>query len=402
MAERRNIVIASPFPPTTLLYMNKKKKSKKKTTKTKNVKNSELGFTTTQQKNLPKTPPFPYAGAIRPGLQSPQKIVVDRRIMKPDYADDGMPKSNPLPITSPTIIEVKTTEAIEKMRVAGRIAREVLDIGGRAIQVGITTDEIDNIIHQETLKRGAYPSPLNYHGYPKSCCTSVNEVICHGIPDNRKLEDGDIINIDVTCYRDGYHGDCSEMFVVGNKVDISTKKLIQTTYDSWVKAIEYCKPGKIYSGIGAIIEDYVTREGFSSVRSFCGHGIGSEFHASPDILHFRNDAQYGYMATGHTFTIEPAICEGSDQALLWPDEWTATTRDGKRSAQFEHTLLITSDGAEALTGKIETSPLQFWEMESKVHQGFWLGNTEVSRQKAAWLTTNAMTNNIVSEERRRK
>jgi len=370
---------------STLLYMNKKKSIKKKK-KSKKVSSSPLGFTTgsTQQQK----PPFPYAGAIRPGLQSPQKVVTDKEILKPDYADDGMPKNNSAP-TLPLIIDVKTSEEIEKMRAAGRVAREVLDIGGRAIQVGVTTDEIDTIVHEEALKRGAYPSPLNYHGFPKSCCTSVNEVICHGIPDNRKLEDGDIINLDITCYLDGYHGDCSEMYVVG-EADASTKKLLQATYDSWVKAMEFCRPSRDYKDIGAVIEDFVTREGFSSVRSFCGHGIGSVFHASPDILHFRNNVPNGQMAAGHTFTIEPVICEGSAQALLWRDEWTATTADGKLCAQFEHTLLITSDGTEALTGKIESSPLQFWEIESEVHRGFWLGNTKASKKKSVELTANAM------------
>jgi len=332
-------------------------------------------------------PSFPYAGAIRPAEQSPQKIVIEESIMKPDYADDGMPKNRGGALL-PWMIEVKSAKEIEKMKAAGRVAREVLDIGGRAIKAGMTTDEIDNIVHEEGLKRGAYPSPLNYHGFPKSCCTSVNEVICHGIPDSRVLEDGDIINLDITCYLNGYHGDCSEMFVVGEP-DGSTKKLLQATYDCWILAMEFCQPGKDYKEIGAIIEDYVTKEGFTTVRNFCGHGIGSVFHTSPNILHYRNNEPNGQMAPGNTFTIEPMICEGSAKALTWPDEWTATTVDGGRSAQFEHTLVITKDGIEALTGKIESSPLQFWEIESKFHQGFWLGNTERSREKAAKLTSNA-------------
>lgn len=285
----------------------------------------------------------------------------------------------------PWIIEVKTPEEIVKMKASGRVAREVLDIAGAAIKPGITTDEIDNIVHEETLKRGAYPSPLNYHGFPKSCCTSINEVICHGIPDSRPLEEGDIINLDITCYLNGYHGDCSEMFVVG-EADPKAKELLQTTYDCWVKAMEFVEPGKDYKDIGAIIEDHVVERGFTTVKNFCGHGIGSTFHTNPNIFHYRNNEPNGKMAPGHTFTIEPMICEGSSQCLNWPDDWTATTIDGKRTAQFEHTLLITAEGVEALTGKIETSPLQFWEKESEVHKGFWLGTTPAAREKAAELT----------------
>jgi methionyl aminopeptidase len=225
---------------------------------------------------------------------------------------------------------------------------------------------------------------LNYHGFPKSCCTSVNEVICHGIPDDRKLEKGDIINIDVTVYLDGYHGDCSEMFVVGDEVDDATKHLLQTTYDCWISACQFVFPGRDYKDIGGIIEDYVTARGFSTVRNFCGHGVGSTFHTNPNILHYRNNEPNGQMAPGHTFTIEPMICEGSAKALTWPDQWTATTTDGKRSAQFEHTLLITPDGVEALTGKNENSDLQFWERESQIHQGIWLGTSAdaIQRQNA--------------------
>ena len=311
----------------------------------------------------------------------------------------------------PWIIEVKSPDEIIKMKAAGRAAREVLDIAGAAIRPGITTDEIDNIVHEETLKRGAYPSPLNYHGFPKSCCTSVNEVICHGIPDDRKLKEGDVINLDITVYLNGYHGDCSEMFVAGEPDD-DAKNLLQTTYDCWVKAMEFVEPGKDYKDIGGIIEDHVTERGFTTVRNFCGHGIGSVFHTNPNIFHYRNNEPNGQMAPGHTFTIEPMICEGTGKlkgwnndfcifltccfltlcqtitakCLNWPDNWTATTTDGKRTAQFEHTLLITKEGVEALTGKIETSPIQFWEKESEVHKGLWLGTTPDARARSAELS----------------
>ena len=228
---------------------------------------------------------------------------------------------------------------------------------------------------------GAYPSPLNYHGFPKSCCTSVNEVICHGIPDDRPLVDGDIVNLDITVHLNGFHGDCSEMFYVGDSPDEKTKDLLQTTYDCWIKACNIVKPGTDYKEIGGIIEDYVEARKFTTVRNFCGHGIGSVFHTNPNILHYRNNEPNGQMAAGHTFTIEPMICEGSNKPLSWPDNWTATTTDGGRSAQFEHTLLITPDGVEALTGKNEDSSLQFWEKESKIHQGVWLGTSADAKAK---------------------
>jgi len=262
-----------------------------------------------------------------------------------------------------------------KMRAAGRVAREVLDVAGAMVTAGVTTDEIDARVHQETLQRGAYPSPLNYHGFPKSCCTSVNEIICHGIPDDRKLEEGDIINVDITVYLDGYHGDCSEMFVVG-ECDEDAKELIQVTYDCWLTAMNMCEPGKDYKDIGGLIENYVTEKGFTTVRNFCGHGIGSVFHSTPNILHYKNNEPAGQMAYGHTFTIEPMICEGSNKHVSWPDEWTAATADGKRTAQFEHTLLVTNDGIEPLTGKLPDSPVQFWEENSKIHKGVWLGNNK--------------------------
>eukprot|EP00594_Rhizosolenia_setigera_P002261 CAMPEP_0178953388 /NCGR_PEP_ID=MMETSP0789-20121207/8390_1 /TAXON_ID=3005 /ORGANISM="Rhizosolenia setigera, Strain CCMP 1694" /LENGTH=431 /DNA_ID=CAMNT_0020634639 /DNA_START=52 /DNA_END=1347 /DNA_ORIENTATION=+ len=322
---------------------------------------------------------FRYSGTIKPGVQTPQKVVAEGDVITlPDYAGDGIPKN--VPRLLPWVIEVKKPDEIEKMRAAGKVAREVLDAAGRIVKPGVTTNEIDELVHKETLARGAYPSPLNYRGFPKSCCTSVNEVICHGIPDDRKLEEGDIINIDITCYLDGYHGDCSEMFVAG-EASSESKKLLQATYDCWVKAMNFVKPGREYKDIGGIIEEHVVEEGFETVRNFCGHGIGSTFHTNPNIFHYKNNEPCGQMAAGHTFTIEPMICEGTAQCLHWPDDWTATTADGKRTAQFEHTLLITEDGVEALTGKLDSSPVQFWEKESKVHTGIWLGTSSSAKAR---------------------
>lgn len=328
-----------------------------------------------------QTPSFPYAGSIRPGVQSPQRVVVDKNIVLPDYALDGVPKKGSSSPLLPWIIEVKKPEEIEKMRAAGKLAREILDMAGKLVEAGVTTDEIDTAVHEAIVAASAYPSPLNYHGFPKSCCTSVNEVICHGIPDDRKLKEGDIINIDITTYLDGYHGDCSEMFVAGEP-DPDARKLLQVTYDCWIKACKYVKPGRDYKDLGGIIEDHIVPEGLSTVRNFCGHGIGSVFHTTPNILHYRNNEPNGQMAAGHTFTIEPMICEGTAKVLSWPDDWTATTVDGKRSAQFEHTLLVTDDGVEAFTAKNENSVLQFWEKDSTVHKGFFLGTSEAAIKRA--------------------
>lgn len=311
---------------------------------------------------------FEFAGKCRPGKQTPRRGV-PTSIMLPDYAKDSIPKGKGPRL--PWQVDVKTEEDIEGMRVAGRIAREVLDAAGRLVKPGISTDDVDKLAHDFTVSKGAYPSPLNYHGFPKSVCTSVNEVICHGIPDTTSLlEEGDMVNIDVTIYFNGYHGDCSEMFTVG-EVDQAGKELLQVTYDSWVKAMDFCEPGRPYKDIGGIIEDYVSQFGFSTTRQFCGHGIGSIFHTTPNILHYRNKEPNGVMQPGHTFTIEPMINEGTDKVLFWPDKWTATTADGGRSAQFEHTLLMTEDGVVPLTAKVEGSSMeQFWE---KSTTGFYAG-----------------------------
>jgi len=377
---------------STKLYMNKKKKaSSSKTKKKRSPSTSNLkGFGALLS---PSPPSFPYAGTLEPGVQSIQRVVIDENIMLPDYALDGTPSAGRQLL--PWIIEVKSSSEITKMKAAGRVAREVLDIGGKMIKPGVTTDEIDKAVHEAALARGAYPSPLNYHGFPKSCCTSVNEVICHGIPDDRPLIEGDLINLDITCYLNGYHGDCSEMFTVG-EIDESAKKLIQTTYDCWVKSMNYVQPGRDYKDIGGIIEEYIVPRGYTTVRNFCGHGIGSVFHTNPNILHYKNNEPNGSMKAGHTFTIEPMICEGTSKPLTWPDNWTATTMDGKRSVQFEHTLLITKNGVEALTGKIETSKVQFWEIESSIQKGPYLGSTPEALKRAKELSDLSYPN-VVSE-----
>lgn len=300
---------------------------------------------------------YRYTGKLRPGiLAAPREVPAS--ITRPDYARDGKPRGK-VP-KFPWNINVNSPEDIEKMRVAGRLAREVLDIAGRAIKPGMTTDEVDFIVHEATIERNAYPSPLNYHRFPKSCCTSINEIVCHGIPDSTVLINGDIINVDITLYHDGFHGDCSEMFLVGD-VDEKGKELVRTTYECLDKAIEICRPDVAVNKIGGVIEEHAKKAGFSVVRNFCGHGISSVFHTTPNVVHYRNSDAAGIMQPGITFTIEPMISEGTPKNVTWPDDWTAATADGKRCAQFEHTLLITEDGVERLTGKLPDSPKFFWE-----------------------------------------
>lgn len=302
-------------------------------------------------------PSFKFTGDLRPGVLSLIRTVPDT-IIKPDYWKDGRPKGK-VPRFS-WDIRTLGEEDISKMRVSGRIAREVLDIAGRMVRPGILTDDIDQVVHEETIKRNSYPSPLNYNGFPKSCCTSINEVVCHGIPSDNTLVDGDIVNIDVTIYHDGFHGDCSETYLVGD-VDEMGKKLVKVTYDSLELSIQACKPGLAVSEIGGIIEAHAKKNGFSVVRNFCGHGVNSIFHTTPNVVHYKNNESNGVLKPGTTFTIEPMVNEGTERNVTWPDDWTATTSDGKRSAQFEHTLLITDDGVEKLTGKLDSSPKFFWE-----------------------------------------
>jgi len=230
-----------------------------------------------------------------------------------------------------------------------QLAREVLDIAAAAVRPGITTDAIDLIVHEATIQRNAYPSPLNYRNFPKSVCTSVNEVICHGIPDQRKLQEGDIVNIDVSLYYDGYHGDLNATYPVG-RIDEESEKLIRVTRECLDNAIKLCKPGALFRDLGKAIEPIARSNGCSVVRTYTGHGINDLFHTAPNIPHYAKNKAPGTMKAGMVFTIEPMINLGSNWGdLHWPDNWTATTTDGKRSAQFEETLLITETGVEVLT-----------------------------------------------------
>jgi methionyl aminopeptidase len=244
---------------------------------------------------------------------------------------------------------VPPDEIPERMRIAGHAAREVLLEVGAAVRVGITTDELDRICHEAYISRGGYPSTLDYKGYPKSLCTSVNEVICHGIPDDRELVDGDIVNCDVTIYKHGVHGDCSATFLVGDVDDVG-RQLVQVTYECLWKGIDVVRPGARINEIGRAIQEHAEANDFSVVRAFVGHGVGETFHTAPSVPHFYDPHADTLIESGMTFTIEPMINEGSwELGRIWPDGWTAPTRDGSRSAQFEHSLLVTPTGVEVLT-----------------------------------------------------
>lgn len=237
------------------------------------------------------------------------------------------------------------------MREACRVSSDVLALAGSLVKPGVTPDEIDATCHDYVCELGAYPSPLGYSGFPKSLCSSVNNVVCHGIPDDRPLEDGDIISIDVSCYVNGYHGDNCRTFLVGD-VDPATRQLVEVTKHSVDEAIKLCGPGQPFNAIGACIHDIADEHGYSVVRNYTGHGVGSTFHTLPWVLHYRS-ASYGAMVPGCTFTIEPMLAMGGHKNHLLEDNWTVVTNDGSLSAQFEHTILITEDGAEVLTAYAE-------------------------------------------------
>ncbi|EDV25612.1 uncharacterized protein TRIADDRAFT_55901 [Trichoplax adhaerens] len=293
-----------------------------------------------------KWPGYSYTGKLRSFPLSSPRTLPDS-IARPDYADEGIPIGEQK-LRGNNTIKILSAADIEKARKSARLGREVLEEGFKASKPGVTTDEIDRVVHEACIERDCYPSPLNYYNFPKSCCTSVNEVICHGIPDKRELEEGDILNVDVTVYHDGFHGDLNETFFIG-KVDEVSQKLVKTSYECLQEAIKAVKVGIRYREFGNIIQRYAQANGFSVVKTYCGHGIHRLFHTSPNVPHYANNKAIGIVRAGHCFTIEPMISEGTWRDKSWPDNWTAVTLDGKRSAQFEETLLVTDKGVEILT-----------------------------------------------------
>lgn len=304
-----------------------------------------------------------YTGTLRAHRVSPQRTVAPTAANatdRPDYADHrtGYPSSEAAAAASfrPKIPVLSGLEQ-KSLRRAGRIGREVLDLAALAVQPGVRCDEIDAIVHEATLNRKAYPSPLNYYGFPKSVCTSVNEVICHGVPDGYELQSGDIVNIDVTVYFEGFHADLNETYFVGGRdaVEPDTLRLVQTAYECLFEAIKACRPGELYRGLGSTIQPWAERNGCSVCRTYCGHGVGRLFHCAPTIPHYSSNKTVGAMAAGHAFTVEPMLNLGGHRDKRWPDGWTAVTADGSRSAQFEHTLLVTETGVEIVTARLPTS-----------------------------------------------
>lgn len=277
---------------------------------------------------------------LYPGKVSP-RLAVPEHILKPPYVN-----SRYVPEVA-SGSQIHDAEGIACMRDSGQLAARVLEYAGTLVKPGVTTDEIDKAVHKMIIDAGAYPSPLGYGQFPKSVCTSVNECICHGIPDSRPLEDGDIVNIDVTVYLNGYHGDTSKTFFCGNTSE-EANQLVKVTEECLHKAIAICGPRVEFKKIGETINDHADKFHYGAVQQFVGHGVGKVFHSDPMILHFRNNKP-GRMVIGQTFTIEPMLTIGSIDHIMWNDNWTVVTADGSLSAQFEHTLLITENGVEILT-----------------------------------------------------
>jgi methionyl aminopeptidase len=269
---------------------------------------------------------------------------VPKSIPRPEYVGKARPDSEPW-----TGGEVKDAATIERIRRASAIAADALAEVGRHVKPGVTTDYLDGIGHQYLVRRGAYPSTLGYRGYPKSLCASVNEVICHGIPDSTELAPGDIVNIDITAYKDGVHGDTNATFPVG-QVDQASRLLIERTREAMERGIRAVRPGRAVNVIGRVIEAYARRFGYGVIRDYTGHGVGEAFHSGLVIPHFDAAPRHAeVIEAGMVFTVEPMLALGAHDWRLWEDGWTVVTADGQRSAQFEHTVLVTPDGAEILT-----------------------------------------------------
>jgi methionyl aminopeptidase len=295
---------------------------------------------------------YSFTGPLRPAyplsatrlLPTPLSPALERSI--PDYASDGVPLDE---IENRAhLVNLTHPKEVQGMRRAGALSGAVLEAVIDAAKEGVTTDELDALAHDMIVGAGAYPAPLNYRGFPKSICTSLNEVICHGIPDQRPLQSGDILNIDVSLNWEGYHGDTNAMVPIGKVSDEATR-LIEAARQALIAPMKVCRPGMMYRECGKYIGKAVERTGFSIVKSFCGHGCNKLFHPAPSIPHYPRNKCVGVMEVGHCFTLEPMINAGTWHDVMWPDDWTAVTRDGRLSAQFEHTMIVTKKGVEILT-----------------------------------------------------
>lgn len=279
-------------------------------------------------------------GTLTPGSISPERHVPNT-IERPEYMFHDGPEVV-------TASDVKDAETIEKIRISSQIAADAMYEAGKAIEPGVTTDQLDAIAHEYMIDHGAYPSSLGYMGFKKSICTSINEVICHGIPDSTVLEEGDIVNLDVTAYKNGVHGDTNAMFYVG-EVDEESKLLCERTYTAMMRGIKAVKPGREVNVIGRVIEAYAKRFDYGVVEDFTGHGVGEAFHSGLIIPHYDSPRFNTVMEPGMVFTIEPMLTLGEIAWEQWDDDWTVVTKDRGRTAQWEHTLVVTEDGAEILT-----------------------------------------------------
>lgn len=346
------------------LEMNEDKSAPKKRKKKKKRKEgieewarkalAEAGFSPVTMEQEQECPAhfknFKFSGELRPSQVTPQRTVGDD-IEKPDYAEHPRGASESEESEAKKVIPVLAGADLDTMREACRLGREVLDLLGKYLKVGVTGEEIDILCMAACKERKIYPSPLNYYNFPKSVCVSANEVICHGIPDLRRIEDGDIINLDVSIYYKGFHSDLNETFLIG-KCDADTHRLVRTAYEALRISQQMIRPGTLYRSLGNEIHAKVQENGCAIVSTYCGHGVGQLFHGEPRVPHYRKNKQVGVMQPGHVFTIEPMVnlgTNGSDKT--WPDKWTAVTTDGKRSAQFEHTFLVTETGCEILTAR---------------------------------------------------
>lgn len=286
-------------------------------------------------------PRDPQTGHLTAGKLSPMRQVPPA-IARPEYVGKVAPAKF-------TGSDVKTAEQIAKIRNSGRIAAQAVELVGEHAKPGVTTDELDRIAHEFLIKNGAYPSTLGYRGYPKSICSSLNEVICHGIPDDTVLQDGDILNIDITAYIDGFHGDLNRTFLIG-EVRPEVRDLVERTHEAMMRGINAALPGRQVNIIGRAIETYAKRFGYGVVRDFTGHGVGEAFHSGLIIPHYDSAPQYAdEIKVGMVFTIEPMLTLGTHEWDMWSDDWTVTTKDKSWTAQFEHTIAITENGPEILT-----------------------------------------------------
>jgi methionyl aminopeptidase len=279
------------------------------------------------------------AATLQPGWISPPRNV-PQDITRPEYVGRKAPRGGER--------DIKDAETIERMRVAGRIAAQALVEVGKHVAPGVTTDELDRIGHEFMCDNGAYPSTLGYRGFPKSLCTSLNEVICHGIPDDTAIADGDIVNIDITAFIGGVHGDTNATFLAGQASE-EDRLLVERTEEAMMRGIRAVAPGRPLNAVGRVIESYARRFGYGVVRDFTGHGIGTTFHSGLVVPHFDDPTVQLIMEPGMTFTIEPMLTLGTIEYDIWPDGWTVLTADRKRTAQFEHTIAVTADGYEILT-----------------------------------------------------